>query len=142
MIRFTTLLVLVIAGCAAPPTPCESGCDVARPEFQELDSADGTWRIEWQATPRPIPLNQPFDLVVYLTAGASGGSLEDAQLDINARMPHHRHGMTRRPRVTRRADGGYDVSGMLFHMPGYWELHFDVTARGVTERAQVEMIVE
>ncbi len=55
------------------------------------------------------------------------------------RMPEHRHGMTRRPVIVRRADGSFTITGMLFHMPGYWEIHFDITREGETERAQLEV---
>ena len=34
-------------------------------------------------------------------------------------------------------DGSYQVDGLLLHMPGYWEVYFDLTTGPVTERAQV-----
>jgi hypothetical protein len=38
--------------------------------------------------------------------------------------------------------GRFDVAGLLFHMPGYWELHFDVARENVVERAQMEFLLE
>jgi hypothetical protein len=68
--------------------------------------------------------------------------MRDVRLDVDARMPEHFHGMNRAPVITARPDGTFDVRGMLFHMSGYWELYFDVTRGGVTERAQVAVELE
>jgi hypothetical protein len=40
------------------------------------------------------------------------------------------------------APGAYRVDGMLFHMPGYWELYFDLSREGVMERAQGAVTLE
>ena len=52
---------------------------------------------------------------------------------VDARMPEHRHGMNYRARVSesRRNLRG---RGLLFHMPGLWQLMFDV------ERASKERL--
>ena len=42
-------------------------------------------------------------------------------------------------RFSRLPDGSYKAEGMLFHMPGHWELYFDVSQGGRTERAQVDI---
>jgi len=34
------------------------------------------------------------------------------------------------------------VLGLRFHMPGRWELYFDVTRDGVLERAQIDLELE
>jgi hypothetical protein len=65
--------------------------------------------------------------------------LTDVALAVDASMPEHQHGMTRRPIVKRTENGGFRVEGLLFHMPGRWELYFDVTRAAITERAQVTM---
>jgi len=69
-------------------------------------------------------------------------------------MPEHHHGMTLKPLVSAidgpllqdlppghgaRGDGRFEVRGMLFHMPGRWEIQFDITHGAVTERAQIEI---
>jgi hypothetical protein len=48
------------------------------------------------------------------------------------------------PDVTRRPDGRWIVDGALFHMPGYWELHFDRIDRaaGTRARAQTSVTLE
>jgi hypothetical protein len=61
---------------------------------------------------------------------------------VDAYMPDHRHGMNYRPTVSARGDGLYVAEGMLFHMPGRWELLFDVERGGSTERLKTEIELE
>ena len=50
-------------------------------------------------------------------------------------MPEHRHGMNYRPVVTAQLGGACTApKGCMFHMPGRWDLTFDVDADGRTER--------
>jgi hypothetical protein len=49
-------------------------------------------------------------------------------------MPEHRHGMNYRPSVKPLGDGRWRVEGLMFHMPGRWELQLDVRADGRSER--------
>ena len=57
-------------------------------------------------------------------------------------MPHHNHGMNHVPLIERTGPGRWHVEDMLFHMPGYWELYFDVKEQGVTHRAQDALEVD
>lgn len=103
-------------------------------------SSDGTFLVAYGTEPGDIPLNEVFDVrVAVFDAANPTEPLRDVTFEIDGRMPHHRHGMLRAPRVKQRADGAFDVSGMLFHMPGYWELHFDVGRAGSVERAQASL---
>jgi hypothetical protein len=49
-------------------------------------------------------------------------------------MPEHRHGMNYRPVVVARGAGLYRADGLMFHMPGRWEIHFDVVTAAATDR--------
>lgn len=98
-------------------------------------SNDGAWRVQYRTIPDPIPLNDEFALELAVF-DADGVHAPDVGVGVDAAMPHHRHGMLQVPTVERRADGTFLAQGLLFHMPGYWELYFDVTVDGVTERTQ------
>jgi len=65
----------------------------------------------------------------------------DLELSVDAAMPEHGHGMNRVPRIET-GDGHFRAEGLLFHMPGKWELYFDVTQGAVTERAQTIILLE
>jgi hypothetical protein len=57
-------------------------------------------------------------------------------------MPQHGHGMNVAPTVKRTGEGTFRVDGMLFHMPGYWELYFDLGSAGTLERTQGSVTLE
>jgi hypothetical protein len=61
---------------------------------------------------------------------------------VDANMPEHRHGMNYRAGVVRMPTGTYRAEGMLFHMPGRWDLTFDVVAGNRTDRLIGAMRVE
>ena len=128
------------------PAPLETPQDPADPELDPLaewtseegrrgTSNDGAWHIKYRTLPTAVPLNDEFGLEVAVFA-ADGTRPGEVELAVDAAMPHHRHGMLQIPVVERRPDGVFTVEGLLFHMPGYWELYFDVTVDGITERTQ------
>jgi hypothetical protein len=57
-------------------------------------------------------------------------------------MPEHGHGMNRVPKIEAKEGGRFRAEGLLFHMPGRWELYFDVTRGALTERAQTDVHLE
>jgi hypothetical protein len=73
---------------------------------------------------------------------ATGGAPFAGTLAADAAMPHHGHGMNVAPTVKRTKPGEFRVDGMLFHMPGYWELYFDLVQGGTLERAQGTVTLE
>jgi hypothetical protein len=106
-----------------------------------VDSNAGSYSVTFESSPRPIPLNQPFTLTFSVSARGSAAkkSGSDVSVEVDARMPAHRHGMSRTPKLTGLPDGSYRAEGLLFHMPGRWELYFDISEGGRTERAQVDV---
>jgi hypothetical protein len=51
---------------------------------------------------------------------------------VDATMPEHRHGMNYRAGIKSLGEGRWRAEGLLLHMPGRWELRFDVQAAGGT----------
>lgn len=105
----------------------------------------GTYRVSYRAVPSPIPLNAIFGLEVkvFKDAGMTVAA-EGVMIVADAGMPAHHHGMNLTPRVQRVGPGEFRVTGMLFHMPGYWELYVDVReggegGAGREERARFEV---
>ena len=127
---------VAVLGCGDP--------EPARAGSGRVESNAGSYTVSFESTPRPIPLNQPFDLRFKVSAkgGSKAGGGTPLSIEIDARMPAHRHGMSRTPKLTTLPDGGYLAQGMMFHMPGRWELYFDITEGGRTERAQVDVDLE
>ncbi len=66
----------------------------------------------------------------------------DAVLErVDAVMPEHRHGMNYRPSLKALGDGRWRAEGLMFHMPGRWELRLDVAKDGRTERLRESVVL-
>jgi hypothetical protein len=121
----------------APP---EHG-DVGTPT-RTACSNGGRYRVSI-TRPDALPQNELFALEATVEEGCDPPRRPlDARLRVDAVMPEHRHGMNTETVVTARGGGRYEAQGLLLHMPGRWELHFDVTDQGVTERAQIDFVLE
>ena len=133
----------------APAPPVSAPAETPDPDPIAVDgktaglSNAGTYRVTWRADPRAIPLNEGFSIDVWIEAATDPAlGLESISLAVDAAMPDHGHGMNRKPRVTRNQDGSFRVDGMMFHMPGYWELYLDVLRGAIRERAQFAVELE
>ncbi|NQU50523.1 MAG: hypothetical protein HQ519_17880 [Planctomycetes bacterium] len=78
----------------------------------------GSPAVEIEFPTGGAPMNQHFSFIADL------GDVE--LLHANADMPSHGHGINTQPEWHRLDDGRWQIDGMLLHMPGYWELEFDV----------------
>lgn len=116
------------------------GCDGATPAGKgpaKFDSNGGRYGVEVTTSPSPIAVNQPFDVAVTVTP--KSGSAADLEVLVDARMPAHFHGMNRSAKISRGAGNTWKAEGLIFHMPGHWELYVDITQGGATERAQMDV---
>jgi len=106
--------IFLIAACSGeaskdtPPTPTGAPAEVIFPGDQ-------------------APLNEVFSFTVHVG--------DRKLVSVNADMPSHGHGINTEPEWSKLEDGSWQVDGMLFHMPGAWELYFDVIGSdGAEER--------
>jgi hypothetical protein len=93
----------------------------------------GTFHLVATPAPNPIPLNEAF--VYAVEVHPTTGDTDGISLAFDAVMPDHNHGMNTLPEVSETGPGAFDVEGLLFHMPGDWEIRIDVSREGETERA-------
>ena len=63
-------------------------------------------------------------------------------LKVDAGMPAHKHGMNYQPKVAQTGPATYNVTGLMFHMPGKWQFTFDVDTAAGRERIQINHTVE
>lgn len=68
-----------------------------------------------------VPLARPFSMQVLV---CDPDQADDMRVD--AMMPAHQHGMNYTPQVTDQGKGVFQIDGMLFHMPGEWEIQVDI----------------
>lgn len=95
--------------------------------------------IAFRPEPLRIEVGEPFSLLFNICTKSD----KPAELvAVDAQMPDHRHRMNYAPTIVSMGDGRYRVDGMLFHMPGRWELAIDVRAGEESERLSHELIVK
>ena len=113
------------AAACAPPPGWTGGKRVA-----------GTlWTAWWRSEPAPIPVSAHFSIRFHLC-----GPPVD-RIGVRGWMPDHRHGMNYRSAVTLNGLSG-TAEGLLFHMPGRWELILDVRGAAGREKLIAETVLE
>ena len=105
------------------------GSVLSKPRLAQTKS----FRVTLQTDPAQIPVNEHF--VMVFTVQSIAGTKIPGQVAVNADMPSHGHGMNTKPRLTALGDGRWRVEGMLFHMPGAWEIYVYVGRDQAMERA-------
>lgn len=79
-----------------------------------------------------MQLAQPFSVKVIVC-----GDKDIQKLVVDAVMPAHQHSMNYTPTVVELGEGAFRVEGMLFHMPGVWEIQMELhDATGITRYTQ------
>jgi hypothetical protein len=133
------LLGLLLAGLTAATAMAADACE-APGGFEargRLAAADVV--LLYRTRPATIELGQHFAVEAIVCTPAAGPPATGLRVD--ARMPEHRHGMNYRPRVSPVATGRFVAEGLLFHMPGRWQLLFDVERGGRTDRLAADLVV-
>jgi hypothetical protein len=95
--------------------------------------------IVFRTVPDSIELGRHFalDTVVCADAGT-----RPTLTRLDAVMPEHRHGMNYRPSLTAKGNGRFVAEGFLFHMPGRWQLIFDVERGERRARLTTDVLIE
>jgi hypothetical protein len=93
---------------------------------RRIDSVQ--FQLVYKLLPDPVPVGQHFAIDVLLCP--KGNAALPAELRVDATMPEHKHGMNYRPTVKAPAPGQYRAEGLMFHMPGRWELVFELRGSG------------
>ncbi len=106
---------------AAVSSACACGEDFGG-VTRSIESAQ--WRLVYRTLPEPIPVARHFTIEFALCPRDT--ATPPAQVRVDARMPEHQHGMNYQPGVTALGNGRYRAEGLMFHMPGRWELTFEL----------------
>lgn len=113
--------------CAALPA---AACPLPAPAMQS-----GAVQAAWQVQGAPITVGRHFALVVEVCPASA------LLVRVQAAMPEHRHGMNYRPTVQALGQGRWHVQGLMFHMPGLWELQLEVQADSRTEQLRAAVML-
>lgn len=131
-------IVLAGAGLLASTPGVSESCAPPREFTARGRLASGDVVVVFRTVPATIEVGRHFavEAIVCATPPVQG-------LRVDAQMPEHRHGMNYRARVSSAGDGRYVAEGLLFHMPGRWQLVFDVErGGGQTQRLASELVLE
>lgn len=125
------------------------GASLATPALADcpLDLGRGTgwvvfsdrYLMAFRPDPLRIDVGEPFALIVNVCTRSDDPA---ELLAVDASMPEHRHGMNYRAIIVAKGEGRYRVEGLLFHMPGRWEVTFDVRAGAESERLTHDIVVK
>ena len=116
---------------AVPAVACE------RPQgwsgAQEI--AGRTWQAWWRSEPATIEIGGHFAIRFRLC----GPPVRTVK--VRGWMPDHRHSMNYRAAVSLTGLTGA-ARGLLFHMPGRWQLVLDIAGAAAREKLTAEMVLE
>ena len=119
---------------AAPACAAPAGATV-RDRIEGPDVVVLYWTV-----PASIEVGRHFAVEALVCTGPGGMAVTDVRVD--AQMLEHRHGMNYRPQISAKGDGRYTAEGLLFHMPGRWQLSFDVDRAGRRDRLESDIVLE
>ncbi|MDL2399450.1 NHL repeat-containing protein [Rhizobium mayense] len=105
-------------------------------------SNGGSYVVTYSISDGAISIGQPFALTLRILNAQDHSDASDVGLSVSATMPAHYHGMNTQPTVERAPDGSWHIKGMLFHMPGAWQLNFDISGPNGIERAQADYLLQ
>jgi hypothetical protein len=107
-------------------------CPTPPPGAQVIEQAP--LKVYWTAEPAPIGVSRPFALRLGLCPARA------ELLRVDASMPEHRHGMNYRVSLAR--DGtDWLARGLVWHMPGRWELLLVLRLDGEEHRLLQSMVL-
>lgn len=135
--RAVAALSLVLAASAlpglAPPARAQSAaagpsCDRAAVAPTDRRIAGDVLDVAWRASPAPA-VGRPFAIEFALCPRGGAPAAID-RVKVDAWMPAHRHGMNYAPTLGGAPGGPMRAEGLLFHMPGAWQVVFELRHDG------------
>jgi hypothetical protein len=125
------VLLLPVAGMAQE-------CNPVVPGGKQLETA--RFSLGYRTLPGAPAVGRHFALEMAVCPKAGTAAPESVRVD--AHMPEHRHGMNYKAQVVAAPGGRYKAEGLMFHMPGRWEILFDVRSGGKTDRLTQSIVLE
>jgi len=113
--------ILVLAASSAMAAPCPTDKLGAMPDRL---AADGT-AVAYRTAPAKIAVGKPFSIEVIACVDGEK-QMAPSRIRVDAGMPMHGHGMNYTPSEKKLGPGHSTFDGLVFHMPGKWQITFDV----------------
>jgi hypothetical protein len=129
----SALCAAVFAGGAA-----QAACSLDKVAAGSMVEAPPV-RLSYRVVGGAIKVGQPFTVEVVACVGSDK---TPRRIRIDARMPAHGHGMNYTPTEKKLGPGHARFEGLVLHMPGHWEISFDVFSEGARKRVLVPIAVK
>ena len=129
---------VLAAALLLPAVAAAQDCSPVLPGGTQLESA--RYSLGYRAVPGKPAVGKHFSLELAICPKPGTAAPESVRVD--AHMPEHRHGMNYKAQVVAASGGRYQADGLMFHMPGRWELIFDVRSSGRTDRLTQSFVLE
>ena len=94
------------------------------------------YTLVYRSQPERIKVGEHFAL--DLAVCPKGAKAPPGTVGVDARMPEHRHGMNYKAAVRSLGAGRFRAEGLMFHMPGRWELVFVVGGERLADSIRME----
>ena len=138
-IRVLMRLAACLIALQAVAAEADEPANTLLPERVQTQQAGFAVRVA--AAPRGLPQNRMQRWLLHVD-DAAGKPVTGAAIRVDGGMPEHGHGFATAPSVTELGAGDYAVDGLKFHMPGYWEIAFDIRAGTRVDRARFHAYLE
>jgi hypothetical protein len=122
--RLLPLAALLATGCGADPSESSNGV-----------AAGAFGRILFHLHPAAGPKEGENEFRIALEEISTGMPLEGAAITVRPRMPAMGHTVTIEPAVMETGGGEYDVSHVVFTMPGSWEVYVRASHNNLIDEA-------
>ena len=127
------LLLVLVSGPAWADCPLDLGHGTGIVIFSDR------YMLALRPDPIRLEVGLPFSLIMNVCTKRG----EPAELvGVDATMPEHKHGMNYATTLHPAGSGRYRVEGLLFHMPGNWEVAFDVRSGGEIQRLTHDFVLK
>jgi hypothetical protein len=108
-------------------------CDLTGGETIELEPGV---TLHYRIVPSPLRVAQHFSMQFRTCRGEQSLKLDGFKVD--AYMPKHGHGMNYRADIEVQRDGLVEATGMLFHMPGQWQIKVNLSYDGLAQQVKID----
>lgn len=130
-------MAAILASLVAMPAWADCPLELGRGSGWVVFS--GHYMIAFRSDPVTIEVGAPFSLVLNV---CTKNNRPAELIAVEAIMPEHKHGMNYKPTIVAGKDGRYRADGMVFHMPGRWEVNFDVRSGEESERLSHDILLK
>ncbi len=133
------LCLLVLSYITSTQAQSTDACQA--PSCYAFASDDAMYRLTLKPVGGAIPVNEYFDLDIEVLTSFGQELAFPIELEVDAGMPQHNHGMNVKPQIKALGNGHFRVEGMLWHMLGLWKVTVMVKRGVMHQRATVDIVI-